>query len=524
MGILDYALLAITHPSEFRAIASYSVWHDPRRDITDPKEHATSGWDREVMRECWSWLDKTSRSFSMVIKELDGDLARVVCLFYLVLRGLDTIEDDMTIPNSIKLPLLNDFYKKLDEPGWNFDGNGPNEKDRGLLVRFEVVIEEFQRLDQSYQEVIRSVCQKMGRGMAQFAALSTPEQPVAEVNSIQDYDLYCHYVAGLVGEGLSGLFSASGKERLFIKDQLTLSNHMGLLLQKTNILRDFREDVDEGRGFWPKAIWGKYGFDKMGDLRDESREKEALWALSEMTLDALRHATPALDYLSLLKCQSVFNFVALPAVMALATLERCFMNPNVLRKNVKIRKGEALKLMNLAVNPRDVAYCFVSLANKIHAKVSVHDPNFVKLSIACGKIEQWAEHHYPSFVVISASNSGQVSSAIDAEGGDARAKLYASIVEKEKVKAQKRRQEEILDTLRSKGLIKPKFDAEGNEVALGKVEKEILEAQQPMEGFPILLVGAIALMILIVFGVTATVIVVGVKYFAVPSLHVPEEL
>lgn len=30
------------------------------------------------MRECWGFLDKTSRSFSMVIKELDGDLARVV--------------------------------------------------------------------------------------------------------------------------------------------------------------------------------------------------------------------------------------------------------------------------------------------------------------------------------------------------------------------------------------------------------------------------------------------------------------
>ncbi|KAJ9097538.1 hypothetical protein QFC19_006712 [Naganishia cerealis] len=516
-------MTAFTHPSEFRTIASYAVWHDSKRDITDPSEHATSGWDREVMRECWSWLDKTSRSFSMVIKELDGDLARVVCLFYLVLRGLDTVEDDMTIPNSIKLPLLNDFYKKLDEPGWNFDGNGPNEKDRGLLVRFQVVVEEFQRLDQSYQDVIRSVCQKMGRGMAQYAALSKPEQPVAEVNSIQDYDLYCHYVAGLVGEGLSGLFSASGKERSFIKDQLTLSNHMGLLLQKTNILRDFREDVDEGRGFWPKAIWGKYGFDKMGDLRDESREKEALWALSEMTLDALRHATPALDYLSLLKCQSVFNFVAIPAVMALATLERCFMNPDVLKKNVKIRKGEAIKLMNLAVNPRDVAYCFVSYAKKIHAKVSVHDPNFVKLSIACGKIEQWAEHHYPSFVVISASAQGKVTSAIDTDGGDARAKLYASIVEQEKAKGVKRRQEEILDSLRAKGLIKPKFDAEGKEIQLGQAEKEILEAQQPMEGFPILMIAAICVMILVVFGVTATVLVIGVKYFAVPSLHVPRD-
>jgi farnesyl-diphosphate farnesyltransferase len=184
----------------------------------------------------------------------------------------------------------------------------------------------------------------MGRGMASFAALSTPSQPVAEIQSISDYDLYCHYVAGLVGEGLSGLFSASTKERAFIKDQLTLSNHMGLLLQKTNILRDFREDVDEGRGFWPRAIWGKYGFDQMGDLRDPAREQEALWALSEMTLDALRHCTPALDYLCLLKCQSVFNFVAIPAVMAIATLERCFMNKDVLKKNVKIRKGEAVKV------------------------------------------------------------------------------------------------------------------------------------------------------------------------------------
>lgn len=30
------------------------------------------------MRDCWSFLDLTSRSFAAVIKELDGDLARVV--------------------------------------------------------------------------------------------------------------------------------------------------------------------------------------------------------------------------------------------------------------------------------------------------------------------------------------------------------------------------------------------------------------------------------------------------------------
>jgi farnesyl-diphosphate farnesyltransferase len=184
----------------------------------------------------------------------------------------------------------------------------------------------------------------MGRGMADFAALATPERPVAEVTSIADYDLYCHYVAGLVGEGLSGLFASSGKEREFIADQLTLSNSMGLLLQKTNIFRDIKEDVDEGRGFWPRAIWGAHGFDSMKELLDPEREKEALFAASEMVLDALRHATDALDYLTLLKCQSVFNFVAIPAVMAMATLERCFMNPALFRRNVKIRRGEAVKV------------------------------------------------------------------------------------------------------------------------------------------------------------------------------------
>ena len=119
---------------------------------------------------------------------------------------------------------------------------------------------------------------------------------------------------------------------------------MGLLLQKTNIFRDIKEDVDEGRGFWPRAIWGKHGFDSMKELLDPAREKEALFASSEMVLDALRHAVDALDYLTLLRTQSVFNFVAIPAVMAIATLERCFMNPDILKKNVKIRRGEAIRV------------------------------------------------------------------------------------------------------------------------------------------------------------------------------------
>lgn len=73
-----------------------------------------------------------------------------ICLFYVVLRALDTIEDDMTIPDEVKQPMLRSFHQKVITPGWNFTGSGPNEKDRDVLVDFAVVVEEVRALDPQY--------------------------------------------------------------------------------------------------------------------------------------------------------------------------------------------------------------------------------------------------------------------------------------------------------------------------------------------------------------------------------------
>ncbi|ADV21285.1 farnesyl-diphosphate farnesyltransferase [Cryptococcus gattii E566] len=492
MGIINLIVLGATHPMELRAMITFAIWRDTR-DITDKVELATTHYDRPTMRKCWDFLDLTSRSFARVIRELEGELARIVCLFYLVLRALDTVEDDMTIPNDVKLPLLRALHTKLYEPGWTFKGS--KEKDKIVLEEFDAIQTEFSLLDPKYQSVIADICKKMGAGMADFAALATPEQPVAEINSIADYDLYCHYVAGLVGEGLSGLFAASGKERSFIADQLTLSNSMGLLLQKTNIYRDLHEDVIDGRGFWPRAIWSKYGFNSMKELIDPERETEAMWAASEMVLDALRHATDALDYMTLLKCQSVFNFVAIPAVMAIATLERTFMNKKIFKENVKIRKGETLRLIMRATNPRDVSYIFREYARKIHAKVHKDDPNLLKLSIACGKIEQWAEHHYPSFIQIGSGAGNGVQSAIDPTSNDARAALFLRLAKESQEAARKARQEKFMADLRAKGLIKEKSDeTDGDDEA--KKQYEALQNEQTAPWLMIVgvIVGMLALM------------------------------
>lgn len=39
-----------------------------------------------------------------------------------------------------------------------------------------------------------------------------------------------------------------------------------------------------------------------------------------------------------------------------------------------------------STNPRDVAYMFRDYARVIHGKASTEDPNFIPLSVACGKV------------------------------------------------------------------------------------------------------------------------------------------
>jgi len=197
----------------------------------------------------------------------------------------------------------------------------------------------------SYKTIILDITQKMENGMADYAHQAATAKGIVYLETITDYELYCHYAAGLVGEGLSRLFSASGKEASWLGDQLEISNSMGFLLQKTNIIRDYREDADNNRYFWPREIWGKFGFKDMKDMYEPEAAERAQWVQSGMIANALRHATDGLEYLRCLKNQSVFNFCAIPASMAIATLELCFMNPQMFQRNIKIRKAVAAQVL-----------------------------------------------------------------------------------------------------------------------------------------------------------------------------------
>lgn len=53
------------------------------------------------------------RSFAVVIQQLPNPLRDAICVFYLVLRGLDTVEDDMAIPVATKVPELKAFHQNI---------------------------------------------------------------------------------------------------------------------------------------------------------------------------------------------------------------------------------------------------------------------------------------------------------------------------------------------------------------------------------------------------------------------------
>jgi len=279
---------------------------------------------------CFAALQRVSRSFALVIQQLPESLRRPVCLFYLVLRGLDTVEDDMNLALDEKLSILDNFHLLIHDPDWCMWGVGDSPEYRDLIHHFDKVNRTYLQLDESYQVVIRRICREMSKGMRHYAQRG--------IQTTADYDEYCYYVAGLVGYGLSDLFVASGLERPELSVCTSLSNAMGLFLQKTNITRDIREDVLVKRYFWPAEIYTRF-VQTPEELIEHPHQRASVNALNAMVCDALRHFPDSLLYLQKLQDEAIFRFCAIPQLMALYTLAELYNQPLALVSTLKIRKG-----------------------------------------------------------------------------------------------------------------------------------------------------------------------------------------
>lgn len=297
---------------------------------TAPAESATAF--------CQRVLSDVSRSFAVVIRELPAPLNDAVMVSYLLCRIADSVEDS-SLPINDKQAQLRHLPAVLDDPAAaeSFVLYSVPEIYRELMSRAEAVFECYRTLAPRARTAVHACVAEMCDGMSQWTGRT--------IETVEDQDRYCYYVAGVVGKLLTELFYVYGLVGRILRDQLAEhAVEFGLALQKINILRDVRADMQEGRSYWPEALLRKHGTSR-AELLDPMRCQSALGVIDDLVHDAIPYCAHALHYIELLPITKLKlrSFCAIPLFMATATARVCHDNPDVVLADapVKISRHEA---------------------------------------------------------------------------------------------------------------------------------------------------------------------------------------
>jgi 15-cis-phytoene synthase len=112
------------------------------------------------------------------------------------------------------------------------------------------------------------------------------------IESESDLDVYCYRVAGTVGIMLAHVFGTSAPDA---EPKMAL---LGAAMQRTNILRDIDEDLENGRVYVARETIRRFGFPAPGAreelLRDQIARADALYEAGWGAIKLLRHGARAM--------------------------------------------------------------------------------------------------------------------------------------------------------------------------------------------------------------------------------------
>jgi farnesyl-diphosphate farnesyltransferase len=323
---------------------------------------------RDDITFCYDVLKDVSRSFAEVICQLPNNISLDFVILYLRARALDTIEDETPILNDDlkkKKKILKHFHKETNDILYEIN----DVKHRRLIHNYSRVMKVSSVLSNKSRTLTNKIIKKMAKGMIKYLD--------SKIETVEQYNDYCYYVAGLVGEILTQFSVVNGFEdanfiKQTIKNKNVFSNHrkggldksMGIFLQKTNIIRDYKEDIDLNKQWWPKDIWGKYS----DDFSRLPESPNANHCINELINDNLENIPDILEYLKLVQNVDYFKFCATPQIIAIHTQALCYNNVKLYQQKLKIRKGLAIKAMK-ANSYKHVCHQFRNALNIIKSKI-----------------------------------------------------------------------------------------------------------------------------------------------------------
>jgi len=188
----------------------------------------------EAYRECERITWTQARNFAYGIRLLPADKRRGLAVIYAFARRIDDIGDG-SMPPEDKIAALEDARLALG------DLAAAGAEDPVLLALADVE-RNFPVPIQAFGELIDG-CIADVRGTS--------------YGTFEDLLYYCRCVAGSIGRLSLGIYGTSGDAELAIR----LADSLGVALQLTNILRDIREDYQNGRVYLPSEDLAKFSVD-----------------------------------------------------------------------------------------------------------------------------------------------------------------------------------------------------------------------------------------------------------------------
>lgn len=310
---------------------------------------------KEAILFCKSILSKVSRSFAVTIPMLDDEIYLPVLITYLQDRLLDNFEDeikdeDISLEERKKMmdrvvelfdPEIDDieYIEEIADDIKDYAELMPERSLEDLTSNALTLRQAYNSLDEVVKEISYKWLEEMNRGMKKYLT--------HDVQTFIDLDEYCYYVAGTVGGFLTDTIiyntSASDKQNDTLLNNFNAS---GLFLQKVNLIRDIKKDIENReKHYWPLETLGI----SIDELLDEDKKHKGMAALEKMIDDVKGHIPSLINYYHSIprEMNGYRKFYSVNNALGLATIERMEDNPDVLygRKPVKVPKLSFLGIM-----------------------------------------------------------------------------------------------------------------------------------------------------------------------------------
>lgn len=311
-------------------------------------------------------LQQVSRTFALSLSEIRGPARYYISLAYLACRIPDTIEDEPVLSTSDKEDLLLayhdavlqplcletaiDFVTKVDECNDSItNGELPDTPDWALVRDTPKVVALLQNASQEMQNALLPSIQELTLGMRDFVR-DSPDTNGILINTIDELESYCYYVAGVVGhliiKTLLTLDEYDSLQEENREELLDLGEQYGLYLQFVNISKDVFDDYNtENSIFVPQDTLQKHDV-PVNDLTNEAYHEQIGDAVKEVITHATQYEQAAHEFLNHLgkDNETVRIGFSLPYVLAVATFREVQTNAVEVAKDtdIKIGRGEVM--------------------------------------------------------------------------------------------------------------------------------------------------------------------------------------